>query len=282
MTEKYLREVKGMRSGWIKLHRNIMESDIFNDLQLYRLWTLCLMKATHKETDVLIGRQTVHLQPGQFITGREAVHELYNNGLKPKDKVKGKSTVYRWLEALEMNGCLNIKKTTKYSVVTVTNWQEYQQSEHQFEQQMNNKRTTNEHKQEVKNIKNTNSAAEATHAAAPNSPDEDATKAERIPYKQIIDYLNEKANKSFKHTAVANKKVIKARWNESYRLDDFKHVIDTKVQQWLTNDEMSQYLRPATLFSNKFDSYLNEQPKQPAAYKPHVVTENDFEEWELT
>lgn len=271
-----------MNGGWIKLHRNIMGSDIFNDLQLYRLWTLCLMKATHKEKEVLIGRQTVHLQPGQFITGREAVHELYNNGLKPKDKVKGKSTVYRWLEALEMNGCLNIKKTTKYSMVTVTNWQEYQQSEHQFEQQMNNKRTTNEHKQEVKNIKNNDSAAEATPVAASNSTFEEAIKDEQIPYKQIIEYLNGKSNKSYKHLAAANKKLIKARWNEGYRLDDFKHVIDTKAQQWLTNDEMSQYLRPATLFSNKFDSYLNEQPKRPAAYKSHAVTENDFEEWELT
>lgn len=269
-----------MNGGWIKLHRNIMGSDIFNDLQLYRLWTLCLMKATHKEKEILIGRQTVHLQPGQFITGREAVHELYNNGLKPKDKVKGKSTVYRWLEALEMNGCLNIKKTTKYSVVTVTNWQEYQQSEHQFEQQMNNKRTTSEHKQEVKNIKNTNSAAEATHAAAPNSPTEDATKAEHIPYKQIIDYLNEKAQKKFKHTSGANQKLIKARWNEGYRLDDFKHVIDTKTSQWLMNDAMNQYLRPATLFSNKFDSYLNEHPKQAqATYEPHIVTENDLPAW---
>lgn len=268
-----------MSGGWIKLHRSIMDNPIFNDLQLYRLWSLCLLKATHKEREVLVGKKTVYLQPGQFITGRTAIRELYNKGLKESDQVHGDKTVYRWLMTLEMTRCVTLCKTSKYTVVTVTNWNQYQQND-QVRDQVNDLQV--DHKQEVKNIKNTNSAAEATHAAAPNSPDEDSTKAERIPYKQIIDYLNEKANKSFKHTAVANKKVIKARWNESYRLDDFKHVIDTKVQQWLTNDEMSQYLRPATLFSNKFDSYLNEQPKRPAAYKSHAVTENDFEEWELT
>lgn len=270
-----------MSGGWIKLHRNILENDIFNDLQLYRLWTLCLLKAAHKQKEVLVGRQTVVLQAGQFITGRDAIHELYNKGLKPKDKVKGKSTVYRWLEALEVNGCLNIKKTTKYSVVTVSNWHEYQQNEQQNEQQMNNKRTTNEHKQEVKEIKNIYSADKSTPAAAPSEAQK-ATKAEQIPYKKIIDYLNEKAQKKYKHTSGANQKLIKARWNEGYRLDDFKHVIDTKTAQWLMNDAMNQYLRPATLFSNKFDSYLNEQPKQvQATYEPHIVTENDLPAWLL-
>lgn len=269
-----------MSGGWICLHRKILDSDIFNDLQLYRLWTLCLLKASHKERDVLIGRQTVHLEPGEFVTGRDAIHELYNKGLKPKDQVKGKSTVYRWLETLERCGCLNIKKTTKYSVVTVSNWIEYQQ----IEQQMNNKCTSNVQQMNtnnnVKQLITNNSADESTHAAASSKPSKDATKAEQIPYKEIIDYLNEKANKSFKHTATANKKLIKARWNEGYRLDDFKHVIDTKAAEWL-NTEMQKYLQPSTLFGNKFDKYLNEQPKRPAAYKAHAVTENDFEEWEL-
>lgn len=263
-----------MSGGWIKLHRSILDNPIFNDLQLYRLWSLCLLKATHKEREVLVGKQTVHLQPGQFITGRTAIRELYNKGLKESDQVHGDKTVYRWLMTLEVTRCVTLCKTSKYTVVTVTNWNQYQQND-----QVNDQ--VRDHKQEVKNIKNIYSADESTPAAAPNETSKDATKAEQIPYKQIIDYLNEKTSKSFKHTAVANKKVIKARWNESYRLDDFKHVIDTKVQQWLTNDEMSQYLRPATLFSNKFDSYLNERPrKREQAYKPKVIHEDELEDWE--
>ena len=79
-----------------------------------------------------------------------------------------------------------------------------------------------------------------------------------IPYREIIDYLNQKAGKSFKHSAAGNKKVIKARWNEGYKLDQFKRVVDNKCQDWINDEKMSQYLQPSTLFGNKFDQYLNQ------------------------
>ena len=82
---------------------------------------------------------------------------------------------------------------------------------------------------------------------------------QQIPYKEIIEYLNLKTNKNYKHTASGNKKLIKARWNENYTLEDFKKVIDIKVSQWEGNIEMQQYLRPRTLFGVKFDDYLNEE-----------------------
>ena len=82
-------------------------------------------------------------------------------------------------------------------------------------------------------------------------------KPDSIPYSDIINYLNEKAKRSFKVTEKW-KSLIKARWNEGQRYDDFIKVIDIKTNQWLRDPKMSKYLRPETLFSNKFDSYLNE------------------------
>lgn len=89
---------------------------------------------------------------------------------------------------------------------------------------------------------------------------------EKIPFKEIIDYLNEKTGSRYKDVA-GNQKMIRARWNEGYRLDDFKKVIDNKTDAWLgvvakDGREMSQFLRPSTLFGNKFDQYLNEKHKQ--------------------
>lgn len=88
-----------------------------------------------------------------------------------------------------------------------------------------------------------------------------SSKTNTIPYSKIITYLNDKTNKKFKVTQKW-KDLIKARWNEGQRFDDFKKVIDVKSEQWLNNQEMNQYLRPATLFGNKFDSYLNEHKPQ--------------------
>lgn len=86
-------------------------------------------------------------------------------------------------------------------------------------------------------------------------------KSESIPYEEIIDYLNQKINAKYKYNSNKTKDCIKARWNEGFRLEDFKSVIDKKTIEWI-NTEMAKYLRPETLFGNKFESYLNQKPKK--------------------
>lgn len=81
-----------------------------------------------------------------------------------------------------------------------------------------------------------------------------------IPYKEIIDYLNKKSGKKFKHNTTKTKDFIKARWNQGFRLEDFKKVIDIKTAEWLNTDS-DKYLRPETLFGNKFEGYLNQKAK---------------------
>lgn len=85
-----------------------------------------------------------------------------------------------------------------------------------------------------------------------------------IPFKEIVDYLNLKTNKKFRATSADTKKLIKARWHEGYKLDDFKRVIDNKCFSWERDSEMSKYLRPKTLFGTKFESYLNENQIEKA------------------
>ncbi|MGG3307357.1 hypothetical protein ABER23_08010 [Paenibacillus lautus] len=145
--------------GWIKLHRKIRDNSIFNDHQLLRLWLICLTEATHKERDQIIGKQTVHLMPGEFVTGRFEIRDLYNFGLKPKEKVLGEKTVFRWLQTLETTGFLTIKSTNKFSVVSIDNWGFYQGEEvkegQQTDQQKTNKRPSNDHQMTTnKNVKN--------------------------------------------------------------------------------------------------------------------------------
>lgn len=115
-------------NGWIKLHRKVIESPVYQDPFLFRLWTICLMKAAHKPTKQLVDKTEIQLLPGQFITGRFALEEEYNRGLKPKQKVPG-TTLWSWLKRLETWGNLNIESNNKFSVVTLTNWDFYQGKE---------------------------------------------------------------------------------------------------------------------------------------------------------
>ncbi|MDM5163866.1 phage replisome organizer N-terminal domain-containing protein [Bacillus altitudinis] len=84
------------------------------------------------------------------------------------------------------------------------------------------------------------------------------TQESEIPFKLIVDLLNKVTGKSFRHTSAATQRLIKARWNDGFRFEDFKTVILTKTNQWLKDDKMNKYLQPTTLFGTKFEGYLNE------------------------
>jgi len=84
-------------------------------------------------------------------------------------------------------------------------------------------------------------------------------KQNSIPFKEIISYLNEKADREFKHSTPKTKDLIRARWNEGFRYEDFIQVIDNKTTDWLTHPKYSKYLRPETLFGTKFEGYRNEK-----------------------
>lgn len=77
-------------------------------------------------------------------------------------------------------------------------------------------------------------------------------------YTRVIDYLNNKSNKRFKSNTKKTKTVINARLDEGFVEEDFYKVIDIKCSQWL-NSEMEKFIRPETLFSSKFEGYLNEK-----------------------
>ena len=80
---------------------------------------------------------------------------------------------------------------------------------------------------------------------------------DNIPYKEIIDYLNSKTGKNYRDNVQKNRSLIKARWSEGYRLEDFKQVIDNMFKDW-SGTKYAKYLRPETLFGTKFDGYLNQ------------------------
>ena len=103
------------------------------------------------------------------------------------------------------------------------------------------------------------------------------SKKTNIPYAEIIDYLNDACGTKYTTKAKATQRLIKARFNEGYTLDDFKHVIDTKAAEWLGDAKMNQYLRPETLFGTKFESYLN--AKQIKGTSAASKEQSYLEEW---
>ena len=240
-----------MKNGWIKLHRSLFDNPcVTQSSEHMAIWLYLLTHATPRPYKTYFAGQEITLQAGQLITSRKSITECVNSGISD-------SKVHRVLKAFENAHQIEQQTSNKNRLITLLNWDKYQTSEQQNEQPVNNKRTSTEQQantnRENKNIDNSNN--------------------KNINIKEIgeiVAYLNTKAKTNYTPTAKNTIKHITARLNEGYTIADFETVIDNKCTEWLHTD-YAQYLRPATLFGSKFESYLK-APKGKKKSKSSVYS----------
>lgn len=75
----------------------------------------------------------------------------------------------------------------------------------------------------------------------------------------IIADLNEVCGTAYKPTSEKTRKLIKARLNDGFVFEDFKHVHRVKYREWGNDAKQVVYLRPETLYGNKFEGYKNQK-----------------------
>lgn len=122
-------------NGWIKLHRALANHVVASDPQSFSIWIHLLLLANHKETKRLINGRVIAVQPGQLITSRKS--------LSDKTGVN-ESKVERVLKMLQNEQQIEQHGTSKFRVISIVKWYEYQSDEQQDEQQMDSKRTADE------------------------------------------------------------------------------------------------------------------------------------------
>lgn len=112
-----------MQNGWIKLHRRILlNKDLLRHDAAYKLFTVLLCSVD---------------QRGQWSGGRFQLAELCQ--MKP-------IRTYRALRLLRDWQMCTLEVNTKYTMISICNWELYQHRVNtRGEQQVNNKRTTSEH-----------------------------------------------------------------------------------------------------------------------------------------
>tara|TARA_R110000751_G_scaffold242231_1_gene342643 strand:- start:5070 stop:5777 length:708 start_codon:yes stop_codon:yes gene_type:complete len=77
----------------------------------------------------------------------------------------------------------------------------------------------------------------------------------------VISHLNRVTGKKFRAGNQTSISLINKRESEGFVLNDFCKVIDSKSEEWLNTDS-DKYLRPQTLFGNKFEGYVNQRKVQ--------------------
>lgn len=135
-------------TGWVCLHRKLLDNPICEKADYLAVWVHLLLMANHKETTFIWNNKKQVLKAGQLLTGRKK--------LSKKTGV-AESQVYKILKYLELEQQIEQQKTTKYTVITIVNWDRYQDKEQQKEQQSNNRVTTEEQQSNTyNNVNNDN------------------------------------------------------------------------------------------------------------------------------
>ena len=101
-----------MNEGWIKLHRRFLEWEWFDNSDMIKLFVYFLLKANHKGKNW----KGIKVERGQLITGRKKLaFELKMSEQK----------IRTCIERLKSTSEITTKPTNKYSIITVTNYDNY-------------------------------------------------------------------------------------------------------------------------------------------------------------
>lgn len=145
------------------------------------------------------------------------------------------------------------KKRSKCGSITKSNENQEENEIETKENQKEIKTKSNESQKE-----NENKTHQDVNVIVNDNVDVNVKKISLEEIKGIVEYLNIKSNSHYKYSTDKTQTLIKARIKDGFTLDDFKIVIDKKCEEWLGTD-FEKFLRPETLFSNKFEGYLNQK-----------------------
>lgn len=228
-----IENLENKSQGYVLLHRTLLDAPYFKDAQYVQLWVYLILKANHKE----VFFKGTKIPRGGLITGRKKIAD---------DTWISESKVERMLDFLESEQQIEQLKTARGRVIVIKNWDKFQKVNSKLnnchttgEQLVNNCDTTGEHIQVMNNVINVSNEI-----------------------KEIINYLNSVCGSNYKVSSKNTIQLIKTRIKDGFTFDDFKLVIDKKHNEWAYDEKFCKFLRPETLFSNKFEGYLNQIEKQ--------------------
>jgi DNA-binding Lrp family transcriptional regulator len=149
--------------GCILLARSLDQSDIFQNEKWLKVWIWCLIQANHKEKNVPVntGRSitVVKVQRGQFIFGRNKAAEKLR--IKP-------STVWFAMQKLEKLENLDMDINNHYTLVTIRDYDFYQNMENYVNKHVDNQLTGNQQPTDTTNTPNTPNTPEKEYSEDSN------------------------------------------------------------------------------------------------------------------
>ena len=236
--------------GWVKFHRvqfsNWISKKPFCDGYA---WTYLYTQANHKKGMVNFRNEYIKIERGQFLTSKLKLQRIFGWTYRH---------VENFLLALKNDENITYRTTNRYIVITIVNYDIYQSYAEQNDEQND---------EQSKNRLGTDYKRGNTNKNEENDKNEKKEDKVSSIIKEIVDYLNKKVGTGYLPTTELTRRLIKTRLKEGNNIDAFKWVIDVKCEEWKgkhlqDGKDMEDFLRPQTLFSNKFEGYLNQSKRE--------------------
>ena len=254
-----------MNRGYWKFWRLIQDERLIEQPFLLATWIYCMNNASHNRYTYPDGNI---VDPGQLITSRTKVAA----GTGQSEKQARLS-----LEKLQRGGKITLEGARgRYTRVIINDWDLYQSDkdpramEGPDEGQVRSK--SRPYEGQSRAITNHSHSNTHTH---PNMRRSEPSDGIADLSSQVVEYLNEKTDQSFRRSAKSTQDLIATLTDAGYTLEDMKSVIDGRADAWLSSPEMVTNLKPNTLFRlANFESYLGGRTfPEDAAAKELEATE---------
>ena len=209
-----------MSEGFITLHRSVQKHWIWDEPEALKFWMALLMQANWEAKTTVFNKRLITVERGQVVFGRK----VWSERLKISEM-----KLRRYLEMLKAEGMINQQITSRYSLITVLNYHEYQ---------VNNQQTTSKQpasNQQVTTSKQVNNKTIGEKFVPPT-------------VLQVKEYCEERKNtvdpESFVDFYLSKNWVI----GKDSKMKDWKAAVRT----WEKNRRESSYSSPANLSSQEY------------------------------
>lgn len=109
-----------MELGYVKIYRQLKDKGYYKKSEYVHLWVHLLLSVNHSQKEFMWNGKIILIKEGQVITGRKELSK--QTGIK-------QGTIENILEMLENEHQIQQQKTTKYRLITIVNWKEFQKGD---------------------------------------------------------------------------------------------------------------------------------------------------------
>lgn len=217
-----------MEKGWIKSYRKIMDNRfLMHDNNAFMVFVK-LLHVVDKNT-------------GEYASGRKAMGEMFNLNSR---------TLYDVLIRLQDHQMVNIEANSRYSVISICNWSEYQESPTAVptssQHLANSQPTSSQHYNKKENKKKNIS----------KSVSED---------QQLLDLLNEKAGRSFRTLPKGFKQTLK-----TFTLPEIAQALDNMKDDEWHSTRLGELSSSYLLRTSTIDTMLNKSTNSQADWLQQI------------